>query len=51
MYIKTYTKSIKMALMNLFAGQEERCKHGEQTWGHSREIELRVALTSVSYHV
>ena len=25
-----------MILMNLFAGQEERCRHRKQTCGHSR---------------
>ena len=25
----------KMALMNLFGGQQWRCRHREQTYGHS----------------
>ena len=25
----------KMVVMNLFAGQEQRLRHGEQTYGHS----------------
>ena len=28
-------KSIKIVLMNLFSGQEYRCRHREQTWGLS----------------
>ena len=27
-----------MVLMNLFAGQEERCRHRKQICGHSREM-------------
>ena len=36
MYICTYIymKSRKMILKNLFAGQQWRCRHREQTCGH-----------------
>ena len=34
MYI--YMEFRKMVLMNLFAGQQWRCRHREQTYGHSR---------------
>ena len=35
--IKTYRVKFKMmALMNKFAGQQRRCRHKEQTFGHSR---------------
>ena len=30
-----YMESRKMVLMNLFAGQRWRCRHGEQTCEHS----------------
>ena len=29
-----YVESRKMVLMNLFAGQQWRCRHREQTYGH-----------------
>ena len=31
--------SRKMVLMNLFAGQQWRRRHGEQTYGHKRREE------------
>ena len=31
-----YMESRKMVLMNSSAGQQWRCKHGEETCGHSR---------------
>ena len=31
----TFTESRKMVLMNLFAGQQWRCRHRKQTCGHS----------------
>ena len=31
----TYMESRKMVLMNLFAGQQKRHRHKEQTCGHS----------------
>ena len=35
--IKTYRVKFRMmALMNIFAGQQRRCRHKEQTLGHSR---------------
>ena len=44
-----------MVPMNLFAGQEQRGRHREQTCGHSRERKrwgkLRVALTYTPYCV
>ena len=30
-------ESRKMILMNLFAGQQRKCRHREWTWGHSGE--------------
>ena len=30
-----YMKPRKMVLMNLFAGQEQRCGYREETWGYS----------------
>ena len=46
----------KMVLMNLFAGQERRGRHREQTCGHcgrkgSVERVERVTLTYIHYHV
>ena len=35
-YIHIYMESRKMVLMNLFAGQQWRRRHREQTYGHSR---------------
>ena len=32
-------ESRKMVLMNLFAGQQWRCRHGEQTCRHRGEAE------------
>ena len=32
-------ESRKMVLMNLFAGQQWRRRHGEQTYGHKRREE------------
>ena len=34
--IYIYLESIRMVLMNLFAGQQWRRRHREQTYGHSR---------------
>ena len=34
-----YMKSRKMVLMNLSAGRQWRCRHGEQTCGHGQEEE------------
>ena len=33
-YYWIYMESRKMALMNLFAGQQRRCRHREQTCEH-----------------
>ena len=45
----------KMALMNLFAGQEWRCRHREQICGHSRGREggakLESTLKNIHYHM
>ena len=35
-YINIYMKSRKTVLMNLFAGQQWRPRHREQTYGHGR---------------
>ena len=40
-----------MALMNLLAGQQWRCRHREQTCGHSRRQIERVTLTCVHYNM
>ena len=46
-------ESSKMVLMNLFSGQEERCRQREQTCGHSRGRSVkrieRVALKQTHY--
>ena len=46
----------KMVLMNLSAGQEQRLRHREQTYGHSRGQEMvggieTVALKYIHYHM
>ena len=39
-------ESRKIVLMNLFAGQQWRCRHREQTYGHGRVgRKERVGLT------
>ena len=38
-YYWIYMESKRMALMNLFAGQQWRCRHREQTCGHRGEGE------------
>ena len=49
-YINTYiTESRKMVLMNLFVGQEQRCRHREQTFVHSnRRSESEVAQSCLT---
>ena len=45
-------ESRKMALRNLFAGQEEReWTHGHSPWGRERAGTERAALTYIQYHV
>ena len=34
-------ESRKMVLMNLIAGQQWRCRHSEQTYGHGRQKEKK----------
>ena len=55
---RVYMESIKMVLMNWFAGQEWRCRHREQTYGSGveergrREGQMgRVAWKYTHYHV
>ena len=49
-------ESRKMALMDLFAAQAQRCRHREQTCGHSEGRKgggraEKTALTHMHYHV
>ena len=48
-------ESRKMVLMNLYAGQQQKYRHREQTYGHSGGRrgwnELRVALKHIRYHM
>ena len=39
-YINIYTESRKMILMNLFAGQQWRCRHIENRWAGGRMVGL-----------
>ena len=42
-YIQIYMESRKIILINLFAGQQWRCRYREQTYGHrGRERKWRV---------
>ena len=41
-YIYIYMESRKMVLMNLFAGQQWRCRHRGQTYGHREGEEERL---------
>ena len=47
-------ESREMVLMNLFAGQEQRRRHGEQTCGHGGKEKVgriqTVALEHIHYH-
>ena len=51
------SSSRKMVLMNLFAGQQWRCRHKEQTYGHGGDREERVgqmervAWKHIHYHM
>ena len=40
-YINKYTKSRKLVLMNLFAGQQWRPRHREQTWTQGDRVGWR----------
>ena len=49
-------ESLKMVLMNLFAGREWRCRYREWTCGHSEgggewDKWRKIALTYILYHV